>query len=120
MRHAPATAALVLVMKGERQHETASPWAMPFGPFWHPFGAKPVPVLGKAACHYRGGSMTARASFKEGDLRRALRVATGEGLSIARIEVNDNGAFVIIGDPETAKPKRRSTGIMDKLYGPEA
>lgn len=63
--------------------------------------------------------MSARASFKQGDLVRACNAAKAAGLSVARIEINDNGAVVIVGDPEGKGPRRKKN-LADELYGPQA
>lgn len=56
--------------------------------------------------------MTTRAAFKQSDLDRALKVAEARGLPVARIEVNDNGVSIVIGEPE--RGKRRNP--LDRLH----
>lgn len=61
--------------------------------------------------------MTARATFKQADVERACKGALAAGLSVARIEFNDNGIIVIVGEPEKAGRGRNKA---DELYGPAA
>ena len=56
--------------------------------------------------------MTARVRFKQSDLDRALAVVERRGLSVARIDLNDNGASIVIGEPE--RGKRRNP--LDRLH----
>ena len=56
--------------------------------------------------------MTARAAFKQGDLRRALAVAKAEGYAVSSIEVNDNGCVLVIGEPGKARKNP-----LDDLHG---
>ena len=57
--------------------------------------------------------MTARVRFKQSDLDRALAVVERRGLSVARIDLNDNGASIVIGEAETAKSKKNP---LDRLH----
>lgn len=57
--------------------------------------------------------MTARAAFKQSDLDRALKCAEARGLTVARIDVNDNGVSIVIGEPESVKAKRNP---LDRLH----
>ena len=57
--------------------------------------------------------MTKRVAFKQADLDRALAVVERRGLSVARIDLNDNGASIVIGEPETDKAKRNP---LDRLH----
>lgn len=63
--------------------------------------------------------MTKRVAFKQADLERACKGAVAAGLQVARIEINDNGIAVIIGEPERAATTRRRT-LADRLYGSQA
>lgn len=63
--------------------------------------------------------MTARAAFKQSDVERACKGVAAGGLPVARVEFNDNGFAVIVGEPE-AKPKRGRPTLADELYGPQA
>lgn len=56
--------------------------------------------------------MTARAAFKQADLERALKCAAQAGLTVARIDLNDNGASIVIGEPE--RKGRRNP--LDRLH----
>lgn len=44
--------------------------------------------------------MTARATFKQADIERACKGVAAAGLSVARVEFNDNGMVVVVGEPE--------------------
>jgi hypothetical protein len=63
--------------------------------------------------------MTARATFKKADACRAIESVQACGLPVARVEFNDNGIVVIVGEPEKRSVTNRRT-LADKLYGPEA
>lgn len=56
--------------------------------------------------------MTARVAFKQADLDRALAVVERRGLTVARIDLNDNGASIVIGEPE----KRGRRNPLDRLH----
>jgi hypothetical protein len=56
--------------------------------------------------------MTKPAAFKQADLDRALAVIERRGLQVARIDLNDNGASIIIGEPE----KRGKRNPLDRLH----
>ena len=58
--------------------------------------------------------MTARATFKQSDVERACKGICAAGLSVARVEFNDNGITVVVGEPETASKARRNP--LDSLY----
>jgi hypothetical protein len=57
--------------------------------------------------------MTARAAFKKADVQRAVEGVLASGLPVARIEFNDNGFAVLVGEAE--KGRRRNKA--DDLYG---
>jgi acetolactate synthase regulatory subunit len=57
--------------------------------------------------------MTKRVAFKQADLDRALAVVTRRGLQVARIDLNDNGASIVIGEPESNRTKRNP---LDRLH----
>lgn len=44
--------------------------------------------------------MTYRAAFKKADACRAIESVKACGLPVARVEFNDNGIVVIVGEPE--------------------
>ena len=46
--------------------------------------------------------MTARATFKQDDVSRAVKGVQAAGLPIARVVVVDGRIEVIVGDPQTA------------------
>lgn len=56
--------------------------------------------------------MTARAAFKQSDLDRAIKCAVRAGLTVARIDLNDNGASIIIGEPE----RKAGKNPLDRLH----
>jgi putative NADPH-quinone reductase len=56
--------------------------------------------------------MTKRVAFKQADLDRALAVVEKHGLQVARIDLNDNGASIVIGEPE--RKGRRNP--LDRLH----
>lgn len=56
--------------------------------------------------------MTVRAAFRQSDLDRAIKCAVRAGLSVARIELNDNGASIVIGEPE----KSAKRNPLDRLH----
>jgi len=51
------------------------------------------------------GTMTARASFRQDDLARAIRAVQNAGLGIARVKVSPDGRWfaIEIGLPETIR-----------------
>lgn len=57
--------------------------------------------------------MTARAAFKQSDVERACKGVKAAGLSVARVEFNDNGIVVIVGEAESAPRKNP----LDRLHG---
>ncbi len=63
--------------------------------------------------------MTQRAAFKKADVDRACKGVVAAGLPVARVEFNDNGFAVIVGEPE-ARPRRGRPTLADELYGPQA
>lgn len=63
--------------------------------------------------------MTARATFRQDDVSRAVKGVKAAGLPVARV-VFANGSFeVIVGDPEpdTDAPARNP---LDRLHGEQA
>lgn len=56
--------------------------------------------------------MTARAAFKQDDVRRAVNGVKDAGLPVARIEVDGGRIVVIVGEPSKDRPNP-----LDKLYG---
>jgi putative NADPH-quinone reductase len=56
--------------------------------------------------------VTKRVAFKQADLDRAIAVLEKRGLQVARIDLNDNGASIVIGEPER-KGKRNP---LDRLH----
>ncbi len=58
--------------------------------------------------------MTARAIFKQADVERACKGVAAAGLSVARVEFNDNGMVVIVGEPEG--PTRGRRNPLDRLH----
>lgn len=62
--------------------------------------------------------MSARATFKQDDVRRLVNGAVAAGLSVARVEFNDNGIVIVVGEPE--KQRRHGNSKADDLYGPQA
>lgn len=56
--------------------------------------------------------MTRPARFKQADLDRAIKCAVKAGLSVARIDLNDNGASIVIGEPE----RRDRRNPLDRLH----
>ena len=56
--------------------------------------------------------MTRRVAFRQADLDRALAVVAQRGLQVARIDLNDNGASIVIGEPETKSRKNP----LDRLH----
>lgn len=56
--------------------------------------------------------MSRPVAFKQADVERACKAAAAAGLSVARIEINDNGIAVIIGEPE-ARSRRNP---LDRLH----
>lgn len=57
--------------------------------------------------------MTRPAAFKQADIERACKGAVAAGLTVARIEINDNGISVIIGEPEG---KVQGRNPLDRLH----
>ena len=55
--------------------------------------------------------MTARVRFKQSDLDRALAVVERRGLTVARIDLNDNGASIVIGEPD-----KEGKNPLDRLH----
>ena len=55
--------------------------------------------------------MTRPVTFRQCDVERALKACQAAGLSVAGVEVNDNGFIVLVGD--TVKPKRNP---LDRLH----
>ena len=58
--------------------------------------------------------MTARAAFKKADVQRAVEGVLATGLPVARIEFNDAGFVVLVGEAEKNRRKNKA----DELYGP--
>lgn len=56
--------------------------------------------------------MTAKAAFKQSDLDRAIKCAVRAGLTVARIDLNDNGASIIIGELE----RKAGKNPLDRLH----
>lgn len=56
--------------------------------------------------------MTTRAAFKQSDLDRAIKCAARHGLSVARIDINDNGASIVFGEPE----RKGRKNPLDRLH----
>jgi hypothetical protein len=61
--------------------------------------------------------MTARGSFKQHDLTRAIRAAEAAGIKPYRIEIDDNGKPVVIvtGHPASAGPEETPENLKDLL-----
>ncbi len=59
--------------------------------------------------------MTARATFRQADVERACKGVAAAGLSVARVEFNDNGIVVHIVDV-TGKPAAKRNPL-DRLHG---
>ncbi len=62
--------------------------------------------------------MTARAAFKLSDVERGCKGVRAAGLSVARVEFNDNGFAVIVGEPEGKPIVKRNP--LDRLHAPPA
>jgi ribosome maturation factor RimP len=64
--------------------------------------------------------MTVRSSFRQGDVTRLIKAVTAAGCDVFEVQFDtEQGLIRIITDREH-KPKRKSTGIMDRLYGPNS
>jgi hypothetical protein len=63
--------------------------------------------------------VTKPAAFRKADAVRAIESVRDCGYPVARVEFNDNGIIVIVGEPEKAAATKRRT-LADRLYGPEA
>lgn len=59
-----------------------------------------------------GGAVTARAAFKQDDVRRAIGGVKAAGFNVARVEIEDGRIVVVIGEPG-----RERRNPLDKLYG---
>jgi hypothetical protein len=60
--------------------------------------------------------VSARAAFKQDDVRRAVKGVEAAGLPVAGVEFNDNGFFVVVGEAAVRPRKNKA----DELYGPSA
>lgn len=60
--------------------------------------------------------MTARATFKQDDVARAVKGVQAAGLAVARVVVVDGRIEVIVGDPDSegTQPVRNP---LDRLHG---
>lgn len=57
--------------------------------------------------------MTARAAFKQADVKRAVNGVKAAGLPVAGVEFNDHGFRVLVGEPDAAKARRNP---LDRLH----
>lgn len=57
--------------------------------------------------------MTARAAFKQDDVKRAVNGVKAAGLPVAGVEFNDNGFRVLVGEPDVGKARRNP---LDRLH----
>ncbi len=62
--------------------------------------------------------MTARAIFKQADVERACKGVCAAGLSVARVEFNDNGITIVVGEPEGKPAAKRNP--LDRLHASQA
>lgn len=60
--------------------------------------------------------MSKPARFTKADIKRTVDGIVAAGLSVAGVEVNDNGFVVLVGEPEMRKRRNKA----DELYGPQA
>ena len=61
--------------------------------------------------------MTARATFKQDDVARAVKGVTAAGLQVARVVVVDGRIEVIIGDPDSGLQPNGNP--LDDHFGPQ-
>jgi hypothetical protein len=62
--------------------------------------------------------VTARATFKQDDVSRAVKGVTAAGLQVARVVVVDGRIEVIVGDPDSVGPQPKRNPL-DRLHGPK-
>ena len=63
--------------------------------------------------------MTARATFKQDDVSRAVKGVTAAGLQVARVVVVEGRIEVIVGDPES-DIDAPAQNPLDRLHDEEA
>lgn len=56
--------------------------------------------------------MSARASFKQGDVQRALNAVKAAGYPVSRVVLSEGRVEVIIGDAEASEP----ANPLDRLH----
>ena len=59
--------------------------------------------------------MTARATFKQSDLTRAIRAVQSAGLKVVRTEIDDAGRIVLIHEGES-KPATGRKNTCDEIF----
>lgn len=59
--------------------------------------------------------MTARATFRQSDLTRALRAAQDAGLPVVRTEIGPDGRIIMVHEGEA--PPKEGNNTCDEVFG---
>ncbi len=60
--------------------------------------------------------MTARATFRQGTLTRAIAAAQAAGLTVVRTEIDPDGRIVLVHDAASAPPRIGGQNSCDRVF----
>ncbi len=60
----------------------------------------------------------AACTFREADVRRAIRAVTAAGLEVARVEIEPGGKIIVVAGKPSAESKTEEKNPWDRMFEP--